>query len=111
MQTTTGGTNTEFATTGLFGDSNLLQHVIQNTVFGTAPSLAMDVTRFNGVLNSRTDMDQSQFVDDVGTAGYNPTTGTGIYDEMIPILQSLEAAIRFRRQLLHQHRRQRQFGQ
>jgi hypothetical protein len=88
-QTTTGGTNTEFATAGLFGDSNLLQQVIQNTVFGTTPSLAMDITRFKGVLNSRTDMDQSQFPDDVGTTGYT-VGGTGIYDAMIPILQSLE---------------------
>ena len=85
VQTTTGGTNTVFATPGLFGDSNLLQHAIQNTVFGTTPSLSMDITRFNGVVNSRTDMDQSQFPDDVGT-----TPGTGIYNAMIPILQTLK---------------------
>src|SRR4029077_921443 len=42
MQTTTGGTNTVFATTGLLGDSNLLQHAIQNAVFGTTPSLSLD---------------------------------------------------------------------
>ena len=62
VQTTTGGTNTVFATTGLLGDSNLLQHVIQNAVFGTTPSLALDISRFKGVVNSRTDMDQSQFL-------------------------------------------------
>ncbi|RBP07126.1 hypothetical protein DFR50_12956 [Roseiarcus fermentans] len=82
VQSSTG--STDFATTGLFGDSNLLQHVIQNAVFGTTPSLALDITRFKGILNSRTDMDQSQFPSDV-----SPTTGSGIYTELIPILQSL----------------------
>jgi hypothetical protein len=78
-QTTTGGTNTEFATTNLMGDSNLLQHVIQNTVFGTTPSLSIDITRFNGIVNSRTDMDQSQFPSDV-----SPGAGQkGVYDVLL----------------------------
>ena len=90
VQTTTGGTNTVFATTGLEGDSNLLQHAIQNAVFGTTPSLTMDITRFKGVLNSRTDMDQSQFPSDVDPSANGSPAGTpGIYDVMIPILQSL----------------------
>ena len=91
VQTTTGGTNTDFATTGLLGDSNLLQHVIQNTVFGTTPSLTLDITRFKGILNSRTDMDQSQFPTDVDPVQYDdqPAGTPGIYDEMIPILQNL----------------------
>ncbi len=79
VQTTTGGTNTNFATTGLLGDSNLLQHVIQNTVFGTTPSLSMDITRFNGIVNSRTDMDQSQFPSDVSPGG----GAAGIYDVLL----------------------------
>ena len=83
VQTTTGGANTVFATTGLEGDSNLLQHVIQNAVFGTTPSLSLDITRMAGVVNSRTDMDQSQFPSDV-----SPGAGQqGIYDALIPILQ------------------------
>jgi hypothetical protein len=91
VQTTTGGTNTVFATTGLEGDSNLLQHAIQNAVFGATPSLTMDITRFKGVLNSRTDMDQSQFPSDVDPSANGSPAGTpGIYDVMIPILQSLE---------------------
>ena len=97
VQTTTGGTNTDFATPGLFGDSNLLQHVIQNTVFGTTPSLSLDITRFKGIVNSRTDMDQSQFPTDVDPTLYdNQPAGTqGIYDEMIPILQTLKSAYDF----------------
>lgn len=83
VQTTTGGTNTVFATTGLLGDSNLLQHVIQSTVFGATPALSLDMTRMAGIVNSRTDMDQSQFQSDV-----TPGTGqTGIYDALIPLLQ------------------------
>jgi hypothetical protein len=83
VQTTTGATNTVFATTGLLGDSNLLQHAIQNAVFGTTPSLSLDMTRMAGVFNSRTDMDQSQFPSDV-----SPGAGQqGIYDALIPMLQ------------------------
>ena len=85
VQTTTGGTNTVFATTDLMGDSNLLEHVIQETVFGATPSLAIDITRFNGVVNSRTDMDQSQFPADV-----SPTGKAGIYAALIPMLQQWE---------------------
>jgi serralysin len=91
IQTTSGGKNTVFATDSLLGDSNLLQHVIQNTVFGTTPSLTMDITRFTGIVNSRTDMDQSQFPEDVSPSANGSPPGTpGIYDEMIPILQTLK---------------------
>jgi len=96
IQATTGGTNTVFATNGLMGDSNLLQNVIQNAVYGTAPSLSLDITRFKGVVDSRTDMDQSQFPADITPT--NPTTGAaepGIYDEMIPILQQLKSQYDF----------------
>ena len=91
VQTHTGGTNTVFATTGLLGDSNLLQHAIQNAVFGTAPSLALDMTRMNGLLASRTDLDQSQFPTDV-----SPGAGErGIYDALIPILQQWKQQYNF----------------
>ena len=85
VQTNTGGTNTLFATTSLLGDSNLLQHVIENTVFGTTPSLSMDITRFKGVVNSRTDMDQSQFAADVDPVLYDSQPGgtKGIYDVLL----------------------------
>jgi Ca2+-binding RTX toxin-like protein len=52
-------------------------------VFGTTPSLSLDMTRMAGVFNSRTDMDQSQFPSDV-----SPGAGQqGIYDALIPMLQ------------------------
>ena len=84
LQTTNNGsTNTLFATTGLFGDSNLLQNVIQHAVYGNGPALAIDMTRFAGMVDSRTDMDQSQFAADIKPSGGGP----GIYDEMLPIIQ------------------------
>ena len=86
VQATTGGTNTVFATTDLMGDSNLLQHVIQNAVFGATPSLTMDITRFAGVVDSRTDMDQSQYLQDVSPSSGSP----GIYSALLPILQQWE---------------------
>jgi hypothetical protein len=86
VQTQTGGTNTVFATTGLLGDSNLLQHAIQNAVFGTTPSLSLDITRMAGVVDSRTDMDQSQFPSDVQG---------GIYDALIPMLQQWKQQYNF----------------
>jgi hypothetical protein len=91
VQTHTGGTNTVFATTGLLGDSNLLQHAIQNAVFGTAPSLSLDVTRMAGVVDSRTDLDQSQFPSDVSPGAGQP----GIYDALIPILQQWKQQYNF----------------
>src|SRR6202158_168840 len=91
VQTTTGGTNTVFATTGLLGDSNLLQHAIQNAVFGTKPSLALDITRMAGVVDSRTDMDQSQYPLDVSP----DSGGPGIYDALIPILQQWKQQYNF----------------
>jgi serralysin len=91
VQTHTGGTNTVFSTTGLLGDSNLLQHAIQNAVFGTTPSLSLDITRMAGVVNSRTDLDQSQFPSDVSPGAGKP----GIYDVLLPILQQWKQQYNF----------------
>jgi serralysin len=91
VQTTTGGTNTLFATTGLLGDSNLLQHAIQNAVFGTTPSLAMDLTRFAGILNSRNDTEMSQYPTAVSPGNGQP----GIYDALIPMLQQWKQQYNF----------------
>ena len=85
IQTKTGGTNTIFGDTGMMGDSNLLQHVVQNAVFGTAPSLAMDTTRFNGIVASRTDLDQSQYPADI----------SGIYNTLMPLLQQWKSQYDF----------------
>jgi hypothetical protein len=95
VETTTGGNNVHFATTGLLGDSNLLQHAIQNAVFGTTPSLALDITRFAGVLSSRNDTEESQYFDAVSPTDANGSPLPGIYDAMLPILQSLKQKYNF----------------
>ena len=92
VQTTTGGTNTVFATTGLLGDSNLLQHAIQNAVFGTTPSLSLDITRMAGVVNSRTD--HGSVAVPVGRLARAPAS-QGIYDVLIPILQQWKQQYNF----------------
>ena len=59
-------------------------------VFGTTPSLSLDITRMAGVVNSRTDLDQSQFPSDV-----SPGAGAGIYDALIPMLQQWKQQYNF----------------
>ena len=83
IQTTTGGTNVEFASQDLLGDSNLLSNAIQAVSLGTQPGVALHEFRDAGIVAVRMDMDQSQFPADVTPAGGGP----GIYDTLIPILQ------------------------
>ena len=68
-----------------------MQHAIQNAVFGTTPSLTLDVSRMHGVLASRTDLDQSQFPSDVSPEG----GGAGIYAQLLPILQQWKQQFNF----------------
>jgi Ca2+-binding RTX toxin-like protein len=85
IQTTNNGAvNTLFSTNGLLGDSNLLQHVIQDAAFGSAPSLTLDKTRFSGIVDARIDMDQTQYA-----------SNNALYDLMIPIMQSWKQAYNF----------------
>ena len=49
------------------------------------------MTRFNGIVATRMDMDQSQFPEDVSPVDDNGDPLPGIYDTLIPILQQLEA--------------------
>ena len=65
IQTTTGGTNVDFASQDLLGDSNLLSNAIQAVALGTQPGVALHISRDAGVVAVRMDMDQSQFPADV----------------------------------------------
>ena len=91
IQTTTGGTNVEFASQDLLGDSNLLSNAIQAVALGTQPGVALHISRDAGVVAVRMDMDQSQFPSDVTPTGPDGTTqlpaSDGIYGTLIPILQ------------------------
>ncbi len=87
VETTTGGTNVQFATQDLLGDSNLLSNAIQNVVLGTQPGVAMDISRDAGIMAVRMDMDQSQFTDDVSPVNNAGSAEPGIYNTLLPILQ------------------------
>ena len=96
VETTTGGKNVHFATESLLGDSNLLQHAIQNVVHDNAiPSVALHMTRMEGILASRTDLDQSQFTEEVSPTDANNNPVPGIYDKLMPILQQWKAQYNF----------------
>ena len=89
IQTTTGGTNVEFASQDLLGDSNLLSNAIQAVALGTQPGVALHISRDAGVVAVRMDMDQSQFPADVTPTvnGVQQPASAGIYGTLIPILQ------------------------
>jgi serralysin len=89
IQTTTGGTNVEFASQDLLGDSNLLSNAIQAVALGTQPGVALHLSRDAGVVAVRMDMDQSQFPSDVTPTvnGVQQPASAGIYGTLIPILQ------------------------
>ena len=90
VQTTTGGTNVEFASQDLLGDSNLLSNAIQAVALGTQPGVALHISRDAGVVAVRMDMDQSQFPSDVTPICQrksNRPASAGIYGTLIPILQ------------------------
>jgi serralysin len=89
IQTTTGGTNVEFASQDLLGDSNLLSNAIQAVALGTQPGVTLHLSRDAGVVAVRMDMDQSQFPSDVTPTvnGVQQPASAGIYGTLIPILQ------------------------
>ena len=74
VETTTGGTNVEFASQDLLGDSNLLSHAIQSVVLGTQPGVTLHTSRDAGIVAARMDMDQSQFPADVTASGWHPAS-------------------------------------
>ncbi len=90
VETTTGGTNVQFATTDLLGDSNLLSNVIQTVVLGSQPGVTLHESRQAGIVAVRMDMDQSQFPEDVSPVSATGAPLPGIYDTLVPILQQWE---------------------
>jgi serralysin len=85
--TVTGSRNVHFATEALLGDSNLLGKAIDWVDLDeTGPSVSLSMSRFASLFASRNDMDQSQETYDVDT---------GIYDALLPILQSWKAQYNF----------------
>src|SRR5262249_12285929 len=59
------------------------------------PGVALHTTRMAGIVTSRTDMDQSQYPDDVSPVDANGNPIPGIYDKLIPILQQWKQQYNF----------------
>ncbi|WP_170263340.1 cadherin domain-containing protein [Blastochloris sulfoviridis] len=87
-----GDRNVLFSTTSVMGDNNQLSQAISYAVNGaTGPTVGLQMSRQGSIVASRTDMDQSQYIDEV-----HPDDGSaGIYDKMLPILQSWKTAYNF----------------
>ncbi|BBF92925.1 Ig-like domain-containing protein [Blastochloris tepida] len=87
-----GDRNVHFSTTALLGDNNQLSQAIQYAVGGSSgPTVGLQLTRQDSIFASRTDMDQSQFANEV-----NPTDGSaGIYDLLLPIVTAWKAEYNF----------------
>ena len=83
LATNTGGRNVHFATEGIMTDNNMLQKAVDYAVNGNSGmSVGLQLTRLNGIVAARFDMDQSQEAFEV-----NPEDGSaGIYDILLPIL-------------------------
>lgn len=82
LATQTGGKNVLFSTPGVMADNNLLWQAIDHAADISGVSLDLEMSRFKGIVASRTDMDQAMY-----TADVSPGAGRqGIYDKMLPIL-------------------------
>ena len=55
-----GGKNVLFSSAGVMADSNLLWQAIDYVAKAPGISVSLEMTRFKGMVASRTDMDQSQ---------------------------------------------------
>jgi len=69
LATHTGGRNVFFANEQILADSNLLWQAIQWVVYGNDVPVGLKMTRFNNILTSRTDMDQTGYEEDVTSVG------------------------------------------
>jgi len=69
LATQTGGRNVFFANEQIMADANLLWQAIQWVVYGNEVPVGLKMTRFNNVLTSRVDMDQTGYSADVTTVG------------------------------------------
>ena len=65
LATQTGGRNVLFSTAGVMADSNLLWQAIDYVAKDPGVSISLEMTRFNGMVASRTDMDQAMQTIDV----------------------------------------------
>lgn len=91
VATETTGRNVHFSTESLLADNNQLQHAIDWSVNGSGVTVGLQLGRQASVFASRTDMDQAMELADVDPPG----SGPGIYDVLLPILQSWKTSYNF----------------
>lgn len=91
IATETGGRNVHFSSESLLGDNNQLQHAIDWSVNGTGVTVGLQLGRQSTVFASRTDMDQAMELTDVDP----PNGAPGIYDVLLPILQTWKTLYNF----------------
>lgn len=91
LATQTGGRNVLFSTAGVMADNNLLWQAIDYVAKDPGVQVSLDLTRFTGIVASRTDMDQSMYRYDVSPEDGSP----GIYDRLLPILAEWKQAYNF----------------
>ncbi len=91
LLTQTGGKNVLASTPGVMADNNLLWQAIDAVAKDPGIQVSLDLTRFDGIVASRTDMDQAMEVDDVSPGAGVP----GIYDKLLPILAQWKQQFNF----------------
>jgi len=91
LATQTGGKNVLFSTAGVMADNNLLWQAINYVAKDPGVQLSLDLTRSEGIVVSRTDMDQSMYSYNVSPKDGSP----GIYEVLLPILEHWKAAYNF----------------
>ncbi|SFL66382.1 serralysin [Loktanella salsilacus] len=82
IATTTAARNVHFATDALLGNNNVLGSALDWVATDNAPDVSLNMTRGSSLFYARNDMDQAMESSDVGTSGQ------GIYDKMLPIVES-----------------------
>ncbi|GAA3717999.1 hypothetical protein GCM10022268_28030 [Sphingomonas cynarae] len=90
-QTAGGGRNVIFSSEAVMADSNLLWQAVDHSINGGGVSVGLQMTRNTSIVASRTDMDQSQYLDEVNPAN----NAAGIYDKLLPILESWKKDFNF----------------
>ena len=94
-QGTGGGKNVLFSTNGVMADHNLLGEAIAYATRPAGLTVKLELTRFEGIVAARMDMDQSQFPAEVSPVDSNGLRIDGIYDKLIPILQQWKQTYNF----------------
>ncbi|MDY6951314.1 MAG: hypothetical protein SWE60_07375 [Thermodesulfobacteriota bacterium] len=70
LATETGGRNVHFGSISMMGDSNLVWPALRWVVYGSDTPIGLQLSRFDSLFLSRTDMDQSMFPADLPSVAF-----------------------------------------